>query len=163
ESAQNDSHILLIPGEAETQWCTKEGRARDIWVGTSIIKDLDGKVVRSRCAARDITERNQLAHAVVGRARELEQANGELRRVIRVEKPLPAVQGDPERITQLLSNLIGNALKYNESERPEVVIGAADRGTWPYATLFVRDNGVGIDPRYHEQIFRIFRRLHRRD
>ena len=32
-----------------------------------------------------------------------------------------------------------------------------------FATLFVRDNGAGIDPQYHEQIFRMFRRLHRRD
>jgi light-regulated signal transduction histidine kinase (bacteriophytochrome) len=66
--------------------------------------------------------------------------------------------------------LISNGVKYNKSERPEVVLGstgpargAARSGTTVFATLFVRDNGVGIDPAYHEQIFRIFRRLHRRD
>src|SRR5262249_49050698 len=78
--------------------------------------------------------------------------------VVRVEGPLPAVQGDPGRVTQLLANLIGNALRYNESDAPEVVVGAIPHDDPTQATLFVRDNGIGIDPRYHEQIFRIFRR-----
>ena len=56
---------------------------------------------------------------------------------------------------------MSNALKYNESVQPEVVVGALPvRNGYLSATLFVRDNGMGIDPRYHEQIFRIFRRLH---
>jgi signal transduction histidine kinase len=57
---------------------------------------------------------------------------------------------------------VGNALKYNQSGRPEVVIGAQEDEE-PFATLFVRDNGIGIAPEYHEQIFRMFRRLHRRE
>jgi PAS domain S-box-containing protein len=82
--------------------------------------------------------------------------------VVRVEGTLPPVTGDPERVIQLLGNLVGNALKYNQSDRPEVVIGALDDHE-PFATLFVRDNGIGIAPEYHEQIFRMFRRLHRRE
>ncbi len=82
--------------------------------------------------------------------------------VVRVEGELPPVIGDPEGVIQLLGNLIGNALKYNQNPQPEVVIGAvADRE--PFATLFVRDNGIGIAPEYHEQIFGMFRRLHRRE
>jgi chemotaxis family two-component system sensor kinase Cph1 len=87
--------------------------------------------------------------------------------VVRVEGPLPPVLGDPERIGQLLMNLVGNGLKYNESARPEVVLAApeAQGQEHPdeYALFVVRDNGVGIEPAYHEQIFRVFRRLHRQD
>src|SRR5204863_86621 len=80
------------------------------------------------------------------------------------EGSLPMVQGDPERITQLVMNLVGNGLKYNTSKTPKVFIGQvpAEPDT-EHVTLYVRDNGIGIDPKYHQQIFGIFRRLHRRE
>jgi PAS domain S-box-containing protein len=90
-----------------------------------------------------------------------------------VEGSLPIVVGDPPRITQLLANLVGNGLKYNTNPKPKVFIGQASgvKSSGPAlngfhkvgfkpVTLYVRDNGIGIDPRYHEQIFGIFRRLH---
>jgi PAS domain S-box-containing protein len=85
--------------------------------------------------------------------------------VVRIEGTLPAVAGDPERVMQLLANLIGNGLKYNQSPHPEVVIGQAmGMSDMPgQVTLFVRDNGIGIEARFHEQVFRIFRRLHHRE
>jgi chemotaxis family two-component system sensor kinase Cph1 len=74
------------------------------------------------------------------------------------------VLGDRERIAQLLTNLVGNGLKYNQSSPPVVVIGTVDgKGPSSPSTIFVRDNGIGIAPQYHEQIFRLFRRLHRRE
>jgi PAS domain S-box-containing protein len=86
--------------------------------------------------------------------------------VVHVEGALPAAAGDPERVIQLLSNLVGNALKYNDKNKPtpKVVIGALPTGDAPeLATFFVRDDGIGIDPQYHDQIFKMFRRLHRRE
>ncbi len=93
------------------------------------------------------------------------------RAVLRVEGPLPPVVGDPERIMQLLANLFANGLKYNKSETPEIVLGARPESEAlspgeqeaDFATLFVRDNGIGIETQYHDQIFRMFRRLHRRE
>ena len=82
---------------------------------------------------------------------------------VSVEEPLPEVVGDPERVIQLLANLVQNALKYNRGDRPEVAIGARGADGRGFATFFVRDNGIGIDPAHHQQIFRIFRRLHHRD
>jgi PAS domain S-box-containing protein len=85
---------------------------------------------------------------------------------VQTEGQLPAVSGDPQRVFQLLTNLVSNGLKYNSSPKPQVVIGEVARPHpegRDFALLFVRDNGIGIDPQYHQQIFRIFRRLHRRE
>jgi signal transduction histidine kinase len=87
---------------------------------------------------------------------------------LHTEGPLPAVVGDPERVTQLLSNLVANGLKYNNDPAARIVIGEvrgarAEGGEGDFVTLYVRDNGIGIDPEYHEQVFQLFRRLHHRD
>ncbi len=74
---------------------------------------------------------------------------------------LPTVTGDPAQLSQLFLNLIGNAIKYNRDEHPRVEISARrDGDRWVFR---VADNGIGIGPQYHEQIFRIFTRLHTRD
>jgi PAS domain S-box-containing protein len=74
---------------------------------------------------------------------------------------LPDVSGDPARITQLLANLVANGLKYNQHPAPTIVIGALPCADDPArVTICVRDNGIGIDPAFHQQIFGIFRRLH---
>ena len=83
--------------------------------------------------------------------------------VVHVEGQLPPVVGDPDRVVQLLNNLVANGLKYNKGARPEVVIGYRGEEANGQGVFFVRDNGIGIDPVYHEQIFRIFRRLHHSD
>jgi CheY-like chemotaxis protein len=81
--------------------------------------------------------------------------------IILTEGSLPDVVGDPARITQLVTNLVANGLKYNQNPAPKVVIGAAANQDNPArATIFVRDNGIGIDPAFHQQVFGIFRRLH---
>jgi len=59
----------------------------------------------------------------------------------------------------VLANLVANAVKFNESSRPEVEIGAL-AGRPP--VIYVRDNGIGIECQHHEAIFDIFRRLHSR-
>jgi signal transduction histidine kinase len=71
---------------------------------------------------------------------------------------LPPCKGDKVQINQVFSNLIDNALKYLEPSRPGViwVSGSSDGATVKYC---VRDNGIGIAPQFHKQIFEIFRRL----
>jgi PAS domain S-box-containing protein len=74
--------------------------------------------------------------------------------------PLPVVWGDRARLGQLFVNLVGNGLKYNQSAHPWVEVGTLTEDTGPWVTLYIRDNGIGIDPQFHGKIFQLFRRLH---
>ncbi|MDH3735370.1 MAG: ATP-binding protein, partial [Gemmatimonadota bacterium] len=78
-----------------------------------------------------------------------------------VADPLPSVKGDATQLGQVFQNLIGNAIKFR-GERPlEIRVGAHKRGgEWQ---VFVRDNGIGIEPEHRGRIFDIFQRLHGRD
>jgi light-regulated signal transduction histidine kinase (bacteriophytochrome) len=74
---------------------------------------------------------------------------------------LPEIYGEPLLLGQVFQNLLGNALKFKKDNSPEVKIGAEKRdGEWMF---WIRDNGIGMEPRYFDQIFRIFKRLHTRD
>ena len=74
---------------------------------------------------------------------------------------LPRVLADPSRLVQLFQNLIANAIKFCREETPVVRISARPAGDrWIFA---IEDNGIGIDPQYHERIFSIFQRLHDRE
>jgi len=82
----------------------------------------------------------------------------------RVEsRPLPPLEADPIQMRQLLQNLIGNALKFQQEGNPPVVrIHARVEGDPPLYRLLVEDNGIGFDPKYAERIFNVFQRLHGR-
>jgi light-regulated signal transduction histidine kinase (bacteriophytochrome) len=74
-------------------------------------------------------------------------------------KNFPTIDGEPTLLRQIFQNLISNAIKFNTSAHKRVEIGWGPLGEDGYE-LFVRDNGIGIEPRHHEQIFRVFQRLH---
>jgi PAS domain S-box-containing protein len=75
---------------------------------------------------------------------------------------LPVVDADRRQIGQLLQNLVGNALKFRGARAPQVHLSAArdaDSARW---RIEVRDNGIGIDPQFHQRVFVLFQRLHLR-
>ncbi len=77
-----------------------------------------------------------------------------------VVSPLPQARGDAAMLRQVFANLIGNAVKFSRGRaaaRVEVEGESRDQE----ALYRVRDNGVGFDPRYAEQLFGVFQRLHR--
>jgi PAS domain S-box-containing protein len=83
---------------------------------------------------------------------------------LQVDNDLPAVRGSRSRIRDLFSNLIVNAIKYNDKALPTLHVGwlkeSRKRGMH---TFFVKDNGIGIEARYQERIFAIFEKLNPRD
>lgn len=75
--------------------------------------------------------------------------------------PLPEFSGDPVQISQLLENLIANAIKFRQDdESPKIHVSCHRNDTnWQ---LSVSDNGIGIRPRYQDRIFGMFKRAHKR-
>lgn len=91
---------------------------------------------------------------------------------VEVDRDLPTVIGDRARLLEVLQNLLQNAIKYMGSQTtPHIVIGTTNDDTHPAphpgaaptnghpTTFFVRDNGMGIPPEYHQKIFGLFERL----
>lgn len=72
---------------------------------------------------------------------------------------LPIVLAETTLLRQLFFNLITNGLKFNHSAFKRVEIGLESRHDG-CCELYVRDNGIGISPRYHDRIFKMFKRLH---
>ena len=89
-----------------------------------------------------------------------------------IAENLPDIKGIPLQMSQLFSNLISNALKFTQAGVPPVITitaaiitGAQWQGSHlqpdtAYHKIEVRDNGIGFDKAYTEQIFNIFQRLH---
>ena len=75
-----------------------------------------------------------------------------------VQPGLPTVHGDRSRLLEVFQNLIENGVKFR-SGQGEPVVEVASRPGSDGPVVCVRDNGVGIDPRYHDRIFGLFERL----
>jgi signal transduction histidine kinase len=83
---------------------------------------------------------------------------GEKNVTVKVSPDLPSVYGDRLRLRQIFENLIENAATYTGGqEQPLIEIGARRQGD--QQVIFVRDNGQGIEPRYHHRIFELFEKL----
>ncbi len=71
---------------------------------------------------------------------------------------LPKLEADAAQMRSLFQNLLLNGLRYNQSFKPVIEIGSLVDGN--VCTIFVRDNGIGIAPKFHQRIFMVFQRLH---
>jgi PAS domain S-box-containing protein len=76
--------------------------------------------------------------------------------------PLPTVNANRGQMVRLFLNLLSNALKYRKPDQPPVIHVAATRGDALW-TIALRDNGIGFEQKYADEIFGVFKRLHRDD
>jgi signal transduction histidine kinase len=113
---------------------SRTGRARDEEPQTVALED-----------AWDLAVAN-LQHAIADNGATVERG------------PLPTVLARPREMTSMLQNLIANGLKYRGDAAPVVRASATQvDGLWEVA---IADNGIGIEPRFHERVFGLFQRLH---
>ncbi|MCP3959978.1 MAG: HAMP domain-containing protein [bacterium] len=80
---------------------------------------------------------------------------------VAVAGDMPPVHVDRPRLIEVIQNLIENAVKFmGKEETPRIEIGVdRERVTGDEVAYFVRDNGIGIDPKYHDKVFGLFERL----
>jgi len=87
--------------------------------------------------------------------------------IITVPRLLPEIICDKTRVTEIFRNLITNAVKYNDREKKMIEVGYIDemitRSGVEKRVFYVRDNGIGIEEEFYEDIFRIFKRLNEED
>ena len=81
---------------------------------------------------------------------------------IKINKTIPedfTLSVDKEGLNQVLRNLVDNAIKFSaHSKTPKIELGCSESET--HWLIFVKDNGIGFNMKYHDRIFKIFQRLH---
>ncbi|MFZ5991407.1 MAG: sensor histidine kinase [Deinococcota bacterium] len=132
--------------------------AREVRAMGRLVEDLS-LVSRVEAGAVVVHPEPLSAEVIINEARErlaLAFAEKGLTLNLDVASDLPKVQADPERLHQVLSNLLSNALRYTP-QGGQVVLGAKLRSEGVY--FFVRDTGKGIPPEHQERIFERFYRV----
>lgn len=115
------------------------------------------RVGRVRNPFEDVPSTDIVSETLFSLSRQTEEKGVE----IKVQEGLPVIHCDRILMQQVFLNLLSNAVKFGNQEHPVVEIGC---DTLPDEYRFlVRDNGIGIDGRYHEKIFEIFERLNRKE
>jgi PAS domain S-box-containing protein len=113
--------------------------------------------------------REQIRLSVVQLAQVMVDAQAQLGTEVRarqaqltIAEPLPSVMGHRPTLVQMVVNLLSNATKFvAPGVKPQIRVWAEQKGNW--VRLWVEDNGIGIAPKYQEQIFGVFERLHGRE
>jgi PAS domain S-box-containing protein len=123
---------------------------------------IDSLLVYSRVGRLESrTETVDLSRVLEGVLEQLRPTIEERRAVV-TSDPLPVVVAVPVQMTQVLQNLVSNALKFTAPDVvPRAHVGCERRGASWWVT--VDDNGIGIDPAHRERVFGMFKRLHSRE
>ena len=84
----------------------------------------------------------------------------EISAIVEIQREFPIIRGDRVRLVEVIQNLIENAIKYsNPRMQLRIEIGMNGYNEKGCPIFYVRDNGIGIEPQYHERIFGLFNKL----
>jgi PAS domain S-box-containing protein len=99
----------------------------------------------------------EIVHEAIDRVRgRLDEVNA----MIEIQRDFPIVNGDRVRLVEVVQNLVENAVKYsNPQVRLRIEIGMDGQNERGCPIFHVRDNGIGIEPQFHERIFGLFNKL----
>jgi len=119
------------------------------------------KVGRAELMRTEVNLNNLVSETLEMMQLRLQESNAQ----VHINGTLPNVHADAVMLREVFENLIGNAVKYNDKGSRKVEVGhlAATEGAASAPIFYVRDNGIGIEARHHNDIFHIFRRLHGRE
>lgn len=127
----------------------------------SLIRDLLEYTHAARASAEDDAEEETDANEVLQTVLETMESRIREENAEVVRGNLPSIRVQAFRLQQVFQNLISNAIKYRSAAPVRIAISATSQnGSWLFS---VSDNGIGIDPKYHDRIFGLFKRLHTKD
>jgi light-regulated signal transduction histidine kinase (bacteriophytochrome) len=123
---------------------------------------IDDLLAYSRAGRRELDMRPiDMDDVLEGVRQDLRVAIREAEATVVADGDLPTVTVDQGQIRTVLQNLVANAIKFRGEAPPEVRVSAHEDGEdWRFD---VADNGIGIEPRHADRIFRMFQRLHTRE
>jgi PAS domain S-box-containing protein len=154
------SYLALLDRRYHTQLNAEAGHFLDFAVdGAERMKrQIEDLLNLSRMGTNALTLRFVRSETIVQRAmNNLEAAIAESSAEVSWD-PMPEIFADSDMLTQVLQNLIANAIKFNKEPIPRVHVSAVVEGSnWLFS---VRDNGIGIDPQQADRVFEVFERLH---
>ncbi len=137
-----------------------------IYVGANRMKQLIedlltlSRISRIKNPYEDV-DVNELVRSIIDRVEYIIKEN---KVEMKVAKDLPVMRCDRIKMAEVFLNLITNAIKFSSKNKeaiPRVEIGYTDKDI--VHEFYVRDNGIGIDKKYHKEIFGIFKRLHKQE
>lgn len=98
---------------------------------------------------------DQILRDVIGNLKsEIESSNAEISKM-----PFPAIQGNAQQLQTLFENLIENSIRYRRTAMPLMIRLTSRKLTRGKIEISIEDNGIGIDPQFHERIFRPFQQI----
>jgi len=161
---QGFSRILLEDCADRLDDKNKQYLERIIFLSQRMNQLIEDLLYFSRLGRAELAIQNTDLNVIIGDIQKMMESVFKEKNVhVSVTQPLPNILCDKPGITEVLRNLITNAIKYNDKPEKIIEIGILEKAQSPEGpkknVFYVKDNGIGIEPKFHQAIFQLFKRL----